>query len=59
MCSYARSAQVREIFNISHPKVFTLMSFLKAEHTILITETGADILTDRRTAEETFARYKP
>ncbi|CEL59588.1 Methionine aminopeptidase 1B, chloroplastic OS=Arabidopsis thaliana GN=MAP1B PE=2 SV=2 [Rhizoctonia solani AG-1 IB] len=30
----------------------------QAEHTILITETGADILTDRETAKATFDKYK-
>ncbi|KAF8681171.1 Methionine aminopeptidase [Rhizoctonia solani] len=31
----------------------------QAEHTILITETGADILTNRETAKATFDKYKP
>lgn len=31
----------------------------QAEHTILITETGADILTDRETALQTFDNCKP
>ncbi|CAE6530737.1 unnamed protein product [Rhizoctonia solani] len=43
----------------NHTSISSYARAAQAEHTILITETGADILTNRETAKATFDKYKP